>query len=66
MFVSDCCYVESDVDHEICSRCGEHCSIIVDDILHSQMMNEFIGVEDCHSHSYGFGESGCSQRKTWP
>jgi hypothetical protein len=49
MFVSDCCYVESDVDHEICSRCGEHCSIIVDDSLHSQMMNEFIGAEDCPS-----------------
>lgn len=29
--VSDCCGVESDIDHEVCSRCGEHCEIITDD-----------------------------------
>jgi hypothetical protein len=29
-FVSDCCGVESDVDHEVCSRCGEHCEIITE------------------------------------
>lgn len=29
--VSDCCNVPSDVDHEVCSRCGEHCEIITDD-----------------------------------
>ena len=28
IYVSDCCGVESSVDHEICSRCGEHCEII--------------------------------------
>lgn len=28
MYVSDCCGVESNVDHEICSRCGEHCEIV--------------------------------------
>jgi hypothetical protein len=27
-YVSDCCGVESDVDHEICFRCGEHCEIV--------------------------------------
>jgi hypothetical protein len=32
-YVSDCCGVESDKDMEICSRCGEHCEIIVDDSL---------------------------------
>lgn len=32
-YVSDCCGVESDKDIEICSRCGEHCEIIVDDSL---------------------------------
>jgi hypothetical protein len=29
-FVSDCCGVESDKDHEVCSRCGEHCEIITE------------------------------------
>ena len=28
MYVSDCCGVESNVDHEVCSRCGEHCEIV--------------------------------------
>lgn len=28
IYVSDCCGVESNVDHEICSRCGEHCEIV--------------------------------------
>ena len=31
MYVSDCCGVESNEDHEVCSRCGEHCEIITDD-----------------------------------
>lgn len=30
-YVSECCGVESDVDHEICSRCGEHCEIIAEE-----------------------------------
>jgi hypothetical protein len=30
-YVSDCCGVESNVDHEICSRCGEHCEIITEE-----------------------------------
>lgn len=34
-FVSDCCYAESDKDLEICSRCGEHCEIVVDDSMES-------------------------------
>jgi hypothetical protein len=29
-FVSDCCNVESDADHAVCSRCGEHCEIITE------------------------------------
>lgn len=29
-FVSDCCWVESNPDVCICSRCGEHCEIIED------------------------------------
>ena len=29
-FMSDCCGVESDKDHEVCSRCGEHCEIITE------------------------------------
>lgn len=41
-FVSDCCYVESDADHMICSRCGEHCEMVVDDSLHAAMMDDFI------------------------
>ena len=32
-YVSDCCNVESNKDHEICSQCGEHCTIIVDDSM---------------------------------
>lgn len=32
-YVSDCCNAESNVDHEICSQCGEHCTIIVDDSM---------------------------------
>ena len=30
-YVSDCCNAESNKDYEICSQCGEHCTIIVDD-----------------------------------
>jgi hypothetical protein len=33
LYVSDCCNVESNVDHEICSQCGEHCTIIADNSL---------------------------------
>lgn len=29
-FVSDCCGAESDADHAICSRCGEHCEILTE------------------------------------
>ncbi len=29
-FVSDCCNVESDENHAICSACGEHCEIITE------------------------------------
>jgi hypothetical protein len=29
-FVSDCCNVESDESHAICSACGEHCEIITE------------------------------------
>ena len=35
-YVSDCCNAESSVDHEICSQCGEHCMIVVDDSLVSE------------------------------
>jgi hypothetical protein len=34
-YVSDCCNVESNVDHMICSCCGEHCEIVVDDSMES-------------------------------
>lgn len=30
-YVSECCGVESDADHQICSRCGEHCEIITEE-----------------------------------
>ena len=30
-YVSECCGVESDKDHEVCSRCGEHCEIITEE-----------------------------------
>jgi len=33
LYVSDCCNAESNVDHEICSQCGEHCTIIADDSM---------------------------------
>jgi len=32
-YVSDCCNAESNNDYEICSQCGEHCTIIVDDSI---------------------------------
>lgn len=32
-YVSDCCNAESNKDHEICSQCGEHCTIIADDSM---------------------------------
>ena len=28
IYVSDCCGVQSDEDHQVCSRCGEHCEIV--------------------------------------
>jgi len=31
IYVSDCCGVPSNEDHEVCSRCGEHCEIITDE-----------------------------------
>ena len=33
LYVSDCCNAESNVDHEICSQCGEHCTIIADNSM---------------------------------
>jgi len=45
-FVSDCCYVESDPDYGICSRCGEHCEMVVDDSIHASMVQDFIGTEN--------------------
>jgi hypothetical protein len=32
-YLSDCCGVESDKDIQMCSRCGEHCEIVIDDSL---------------------------------
>lgn len=32
-YYSDCCGVESDKDIQMCSRCGEHCEIVIDDSL---------------------------------
>jgi hypothetical protein len=40
--VSDCCYVESNPDYQVCSCCGEHCEMIVDDSIHAAMMDDFI------------------------
>jgi hypothetical protein len=31
-FVSDCCWVESNPELEVCSKCGEHCEIIEDSL----------------------------------
>jgi hypothetical protein len=53
-FVSDCCYVESNPDHCVCSRCGEHCEIVVDDSLHAEMMKDF--VESDYIPGYDDGE----------
>jgi len=47
-YVSDCCNAESNVDHEICSQCGEHCTIIVDDSMEADYIP---GLDD--------GEWGC-------
>jgi hypothetical protein len=44
--VSDCCYVESDPDYGICSRCGEHCEMVVDDSLHAAMVQDFVETEN--------------------
>lgn len=30
VYFSDCCGVESDPDHEVCSKCGEHCEIVTE------------------------------------
>ena len=43
-YVSDCCNAESNVDHEICSQCGEHCTIIVDDSCEKE--NEWNDTDD--------------------
>lgn len=56
-YVSDCCNAESNVDHKICSQCGEHCEIIKDDSLEADhidglddgewdMDEDFCGEED--------------------
>jgi len=52
--VSDCCYVESNPDYQVCSRCGEHCEMIVDDSIHAAMMDDFI--ESDHIPGYDDGE----------
>ena len=51
-YVSDCCNAESDKDHEICSQCGEHCTIIVDDSMEADYIpglddGEWDTEEDC-------------------
>ena len=45
--VSDCCNVPSDVDHEICSRCGEHCEILTDDTGRDWLVTSVS--EDCET-----------------
>ena len=45
--VSDCCNVPSDVDHEICSRCGEHCEILTDDTGRDWLVTSVS--EDCEA-----------------
>jgi hypothetical protein len=45
--VSDCCYVESNADYGICSRCGEHCEIIVDDSMVSDYIAGYDDGEAC-------------------
>ena len=52
LYVSDCCNAESNVDHEICSQCGEHCTIIVDDSIEADYIpgyddGEWGTDEDC-------------------
>lgn len=42
-YVSDCCNVESDKDHEVCSRCGEHCEIIAEEYTHDDDGNDPTG-----------------------
>lgn len=51
-YVSDCCNAESNKDYEICSKCGEHCTIIVDDSMEADYIpglddGEWETEEDC-------------------
>ena len=45
-YVSDCCGVESNVDHAVCSRCGEHCEIVTDDSLLATELDETGGLDE--------------------
>ena len=46
-FVSDCCGVETNSDVCVCSRCGEHCEVVVDDSLHAEMVRDYmLGLDD--------------------
>jgi hypothetical protein len=40
-YVSDCCNAESNLDHEVCSQCGEHCMIVVDDSMEADYIPGF-------------------------
>jgi hypothetical protein len=46
-YISDCCGVESDKDHMVCSRCGEHCEIVVDDSMESDYIPGYDDGEAC-------------------
>lgn len=46
-YVSDCCYAESNPDYEICSQCGEHCEIVVDDSMESDYIPGYDDGEAC-------------------
>jgi hypothetical protein len=48
-YVSDCCNAESNVDHEICSQCGEHCEILTDDSMAKALKDNSMTMEEYDS-----------------
>jgi len=59
--VSDCCGVESDVDREVCSRCGEHCEILTDESMVKALEDNNMTMEeynDLPDYIAGYDDGG--------
>lgn len=41
VMVSDCCYAPVYIDHEICSRCGEHCGMEPDEDTQDALLADY-------------------------